>query len=105
MEFILGNQRIFIDEDLHLRKTKMNQESEYRRWVEQNEFALTTSNIYETLLIKFYNMNESNGSLELIGSEMVELSALYLQYITDEIKKVREANARIQEEKRIKGSL
>lgn len=32
MEFVLGDQRIFVDEHLLLRKNNLNQESEFRRW-------------------------------------------------------------------------
>jgi hypothetical protein len=54
MEFILSDQRILVDEPLQLRKTKMNQESEFKRWGKEKKLEFKTENIHEAIQVNFY---------------------------------------------------
>jgi hypothetical protein len=92
IEFILGDQRFFVDEELQLRRTKMNQESEFRKWYKQGVIKLETKNVYDTLQIKFYRMNKDKNRemLELVGSEIIELSALLLYHVDNSTRELRE---------------
>ena len=80
MEFVLNNQRMLVDEPLQLRKTKMNQESEFKRWGNEKHLKFYTDNIHDVIQVNFYRDVDRNGFVarELIGSEIVDISALVL---------------------------
>lgn len=92
MEFSIGDQRVFVDEELQMRKDQMNQESEFRRWEQQGHLALYTTQPKDVLAIKFFTpkKNKDDGELEkgeytLQGCEMFDLSALVL---TQQVKRL-----------------
>lgn len=73
MEFILGDQRILVDEPLQLRKTKMNQLSRYRRWNKQKHLSFETQSAHDVLVVKFYARKEPERGEELTGGEKREV--------------------------------
>jgi hypothetical protein len=96
MEFILNNQRIWVDEELVTKKKLFKDEGEFKRWNLERSLTLESNSVSDCLIIKFYDLREDD--LVLLGCEYVELSALLLVKVDKAGQQLHAAGHKLQQE-------